>query len=115
MQNYNKKLCADVYTFFEVTYVSVKMWFCYSGNKITILQMHYMYGFRYAWMPFGQGPHNCIGMRFAMLEAKLAMARILKSYVLKPSPKTQEPIRCDPVYAVSYIKGGLHIRIEKRD
>ena len=65
-------------------------------------------------MPFGQGPHNCIGMRFAMLEAKLAMARILKSYVLKPSPKTQEPIRCDPIYAVSYIKGGLHIKIEKR-
>jgi len=68
----------------------------------------------YAWMPFGQGPHNCIGMRFAMLEAKLAMARILKNYVLKPSPKTQEPIRCDPIYAVSYIKGGLHIKIEKR-
>ena len=65
-------------------------------------------------MPFGQGPHNCIGMRFAMLEAKLAMARILKSYILKPSPKTQEPIRCDPIYAVSYVKGGLHIKIEKR-
>lgn len=42
-----------------------------------------------AWQPFGLGPRNCIGLRFAMLEAKLALARILTKFRLSPAPKTE--------------------------
>merc|ERR1712029_1127543 len=63
----------------------------------------------YAYQPFGQGPHNCIGMRFALLEAKLAMTRILKRYTILPSEKTKEPVRIDPVSAISYAKDGLYL------
>lgn len=70
--------------------------------------------FRYAYMPFGQGPHNCIGMRFALLESKLALARILKRYNLIPSTKTKEPIVLDPVAPIKYAKDGLFVKLEKR-
>lgn len=45
----------------------------------------------YAYMPFGHGPHNCIGLRFAQLEMKLVLARILKKYRLEVGPDTKIP------------------------
>ena len=45
----------------------------------------------YTYMPFGHGPHNCIGLRFAQLQMKLVLARILKKYRLEVGPDTKIP------------------------
>ena len=45
----------------------------------------------YTYMPFGHGPHNCIGMRFAQMEMKLVLARILKKYRFEVAPDTKIP------------------------
>lgn len=42
-----------------------------------------------AFQAFGAGPRNCLGMRFALMEAKLAVARILSEYKLVPGPRTE--------------------------
>ena len=43
----------------------------------------------FAWMPFGAGPRNCIGMRFALMEAKIVMIRVLQKFYLETCPQTE--------------------------
>ncbi|KAH9511637.1 Cytochrome P450 3A4 [Dermatophagoides farinae] len=54
----------------------------------------------YSYLPFGGGPRNCIGMRFAMSEAKLGLARLIKDFIFFKSSKT-----CDELK----IKNGLFL------
>lgn len=37
-------------------------------------------GHRYAWFPFGAGPHACVGMQLAMVEAPVVLATILQAF-----------------------------------
>ncbi|XP_072799386.1 cytochrome P450 3A24-like isoform X1 [Vicugna pacos] len=46
----------------------------------------------YTYLPFGTGPRNCIGMRFAMMSMKLALTKVLQNFSFKPCKETQIPL-----------------------
>ncbi|XP_026482129.1 cytochrome P450 9e2-like [Ctenocephalides felis] len=47
----------------------------------------------FTYMPFGVGPRNCIGSRFALMEMKALLFNILKEFDIVPSEKTQIPLK----------------------
>ncbi|XP_065342836.1 cytochrome P450 9e2-like [Cloeon dipterum] len=47
----------------------------------------------YTYLPFGVGPHNCLGMRFALLEVKLIVVFMLATCSLTVCDKTEIPLQ----------------------
>nr|XP_048289398.1 cytochrome P450 3A11-like isoform X2 [Myodes glareolus]XP_048289400.1 cytochrome P450 3A11-like isoform X2 [Myodes glareolus] len=47
----------------------------------------------YVYMPFGNGPRNCIGMRFALMNMKLALTKILQNFSFQSCKETQIPLK----------------------
>lgn len=46
----------------------------------------------YTYLPFGTGPRNCVGMRFAYQEIKLCLARVITHFRFRRAPTTKEPV-----------------------
>ena len=63
---------------------------------------------------FGYGPRNCIAVRFATLEVKIAIARILNEFKVLPCNKTVDKLIPDPVSRAVLPKGGIWFTVEKR-
>ena len=66
----------------------------------------------YTYMPFGNGPRNCIGMRFALMVIKLAFAHILTRYKFTKIDKTEQTIEFLPLTILLTPKS-LTVGIEK--
>ncbi|KAK4878165.1 hypothetical protein RN001_010671 [Aquatica leii] len=51
---------------------------------------------RFCYMPFGEGPRMCIGLRFAFLQMKIGLSALLKNYKFSINKKTQMPLKINP-------------------
>jgi cytochrome P450 len=66
---------------------------------------------RYAYVPFGGGPRQCIGNSFALTEAQLVLATVGQQYRLRLAPDYQ--MELEPLITLKP-KGGLPMMLEKR-
>src|SRR6185295_15692768 len=62
---------------------------------------------RYTYLPFGGGARTCIGNHFAMMEAQILLAMIVRDYSLDIDPS--HPIVLDPVITLRP-KHGIRVR-----
>ncbi|XP_051742545.1 cytochrome P450 3A19-like isoform X7 [Ctenopharyngodon idella] len=53
---------------------------------------------QYAFMPFGLGPRNCIGMRFALMIMKLLVVKLLQNFTVETCKETQIPLELNVMF-----------------
>ena len=68
---------------------------------------------KFGFSGFGQGPRNCIGMRYAYIALKMALVKTLTKYKVVKCEKTVHKLVFD--VAKNYYNGGVMFKIEKLD
>ncbi|XP_062420197.1 cytochrome P450 3A30-like isoform X2 [Pungitius pungitius] len=58
----------------------------------------------YTYLPFGMGPRNCLGMRFALVLVKLALVEVLQHYSFSVCAETEIPLTMEPAGLIGPLK-----------
>ncbi|KAF7991637.1 hypothetical protein HCN44_010438 [Aphidius gifuensis] len=65
-------------------------------------------------LPFGEGPRICIGIKFAFAQIKAGLVTILQNYEIFPSDKMNLKIKYDPTANILTASSGIWINIRRR-
>jgi cytochrome P450 len=70
----------------------------------------------YSFIPFGAGPRNCIGLKLALVEVKMAIVRLLQYARIEKSAKMKIPPETTTVHVFALLKpvNGMWVKIIKR-
>ncbi|KAF2897255.1 hypothetical protein ILUMI_08920 [Ignelater luminosus] len=67
----------------------------------------------FTYIPFGEGPRICIGLRFGLMQAKVGLAFLLKHFKFSVNKKTNVPLIMDPFTLILSTKDGIWLDVEK--
>nr|CAD7204332.1 unnamed protein product [Timema douglasi] len=70
---------------------------------------------QYTYLPFGEGPRICIGMRFGLMQVKVGLATLLSKYEFSICEKSSVPLILAPVSPLTTAKDGIWLKISPRD
>ncbi|XP_059610759.1 probable cytochrome P450 9f2 [Phlebotomus argentipes] len=65
-------------------------------------------------VPFGAGPRNCIGSRFALMELKAIVYYSVLNFHLEPTEKTQIPVKLACNFLGLQSERGIHVQFRPR-
>uniref|UniRef100_A0A3Q2VVJ2 Thromboxane-A synthase n=1 Tax=Haplochromis burtoni TaxID=8153 RepID=A0A3Q2VVJ2_HAPBU len=68
----------------------------------------------FVYLPFGAGPRNCVGMRLAQLEIKMALVRLFQSFSIVACSETKVPLELKSSSTLGP-KNGIYVKITRRD
>jgi cytochrome P450 len=80
--------------------------------KLFVPERHTVKRHPAAYLPFGVGPRNCVGMRFALMELKMCLARLVHTYTILPGNKLDKGMtrRETPIVAPQ----AIYVKLKKR-
>lgn len=68
----------------------------------------------FTYMPFGDGPRNCLGVRFALMQIRIAVITLIKSYKFSLTERSKKDMKIVPqILPFLNIKGGMWLKVEK--
>ncbi|XP_058837419.1 probable cytochrome P450 9f2 isoform X1 [Topomyia yanbarensis] len=67
------------------------------------------------YLPFGIGPRNCIGSRFALMEVKAVLYNLLKNFTFERTEKSKIPLRLAESIVALQTKDGVWLELVPRD
>ncbi|KAM8891790.1 thromboxane-A synthase isoform 2-T3 [Spinachia spinachia] len=68
----------------------------------------------FVYLPFGAGPRNCVGMRLAQLEIKMALVRLFHRFSIVACCETKVPLELKSSSTLGP-KNGIFVKIQLRD
>lgn len=66
-----------------------------------------------SFLPFGEGPRNCIGKRFGMMQTKIAILALIRDFTFEVCYKTPIPIKLDPMIMLTMSSGGIYLKVQR--
>jgi cytochrome P450 family 6 len=66
----------------------------------------------FTYLPFGDGPRNCIGVRFGAMQTKIGIATIVKNFRVSVCPKTK-PIEFNPYSFLLKTVNKVYLKAER--
>ncbi|KAK7602693.1 hypothetical protein V9T40_006667 [Parthenolecanium corni] len=67
----------------------------------------------FTYLSFGHGPRMCIAPRFAKIEMRLILTRLVSKYEFTPGPKTEIPIQLRSRIFLIMPKNGIHLQVKQ--
>uniref|UniRef100_A0A1B6MFF0 Cytochrome P450 n=1 Tax=Graphocephala atropunctata TaxID=36148 RepID=A0A1B6MFF0_9HEMI len=68
----------------------------------------------FSYMPFGEGPRFCIGLRLGKLSVKAGLAKLMKQFSIETTPRTPNPLKYDARTINTVAAGGMWLRLVDR-
>lgn len=67
----------------------------------------------FSYLPFGDGPRNCIGMRFGKMQTQVGLISLLSQFKFDRCMSTQIPLRISKLNFLIGSESGIFLKIEK--